>query len=446
MNSGLDTVEPRAPSSFPFSAIDEAIHILDAEPAPWSIQLEARVAGTFDQDRLRAAVQQALMRHPMAHARKVPASAFARGWRWEIPSVLDLDPMRIVQSGDDHALSSARGDLYSLSVPLAESPPVRVRIANHPGGDIIMLNVNHAAFDGFGSLRLLHSIARAYAGRPDPQAQVDVRKTRNVAALTEHRGSSPRARRVRLVMEKLSDFVGAPAQIAEQGTSERPGYGFHHVQLASEETDALISQRPPRATVNDVLVAALHVSIARWNEERDVAHRRIGVLVPTNLLPANSRAEFVGNFSVPVRVVTRPRHHSSSRDVLEAVAAQTQKMKREDTAAVMADLLSTPGRLPGWAKRALPALLWLTGNRLVDTAILSNLGKVDEMPSFGPDAGETIELWFSPPGRMPLGLAVGAVTAAGKLHLVFRYRHALLDAAAAADFANLYLTSLTKLV
>ena len=446
MNAGLGAVEPRAPACFPFSAIDEAIHTLDAEPAPWSIQLEARVAGTFDEDRLRAAVQQALIRHPMAHARKVPASAFARGWHWEIPSVLDLDPTRIVQCGDDHALASARGDLYSLSVPLAESPPVRVRVANHPGGDLIMLNVNHAAFDGFGSLRLLHSIARAYAGRPDPQAQVDVRKTRDVAALTEQPRSSHRLRRLRLVMEKLSDFVGAPARVAEQGRSERPGYWFHHVQLASEETEALVSRRPPGSTVNDVLVAALHVTVARWNEERHVARRRIGVLVPTNLLPANSRTQLVGNFSVPVRVVTRPRHHESSRDVLEAVAAQTQKMKREETAAVMADLLSTPARLPGWAKRGLPALLWLTGNRLVDTAILSNLGKVDEMPSFGPDAGETVELWFSPPGRMPLGLAVGAVTAADKLHLVFRYRHALLDAAAAADFADLYLRSLTKLV
>ncbi|MGH3821753.1 MAG: GTP cyclohydrolase I [Pseudonocardiaceae bacterium] len=46
--------------------------------------------------------------------------------------------------------------------------------------------------------------------------------------------------------------------------------------------------------------------------------------------------------------------------------------------------------------------------------------------------------------RMPVGLAVGAVTAEGRLHLVFRYRHPLFGPAEAADFANRYLTALDQ--
>ena len=35
-----------------------------------------------------------------------------------------------------------------------------------------MFNVNHAAMDGFGALRVLHSVARRYAGRPIPDSPV----------------------------------------------------------------------------------------------------------------------------------------------------------------------------------------------------------------------------------------------------------------------------------
>jgi hypothetical protein len=44
------------------------------------------------------------------------------------------------------------------------------------------------------------------------------------------------------------------------------------------------------------------------------------------------------------------------------------------------------------------------------------------------------ELGFSPPGRMPLGASFGAATLNGRLLITLRYRHPLLDAAAADQF------------
>ena len=43
-----------------------------------------------------------------------------------------------------------------------------------------------------------------------------------------------------------------------------------------------------------------------------------------------------------------------------------------------------------------------------------------------------------------MGLAVGAVTAEGRLHLVFRSRHPLFGPADITDFANRYLTALEQ--
>jgi hypothetical protein len=32
-----------------------------------------------------------------------------------------------------------RPDLESIAIPLVESPPLRARLASHPGGDVVML-------------------------------------------------------------------------------------------------------------------------------------------------------------------------------------------------------------------------------------------------------------------------------------------------------------------
>ncbi|MEA2844534.1 MAG: hypothetical protein QOJ69_2205, partial [Actinomycetota bacterium] len=83
-----------------------------------------------------------------------------------------------------------------------------------------------------------------------------------------------------------------------------------------------------------------------------------------------------------------------------------------------------------------------SGDRLVDTALLSNLGKIDEPPSFGPDVGDTTEMWFSAPCRMPLGLSIGTVTTAGRMHVAYRYRHPQFDAEGVARFADRYAVAL----
>ena len=98
-------------------------------------------------------------------------------------------------------------------------------------------------------------------------------------------------------------------------------------------------------------------------------------------------------------------------------------------------MLAGAGRLTIAVKRRLPDLIPLTGNLVVDTASLSNLGVLGALPVQG--------AWFSPPGRMPLGAAFGAVTLDGRLHLTLRYRHAQLSAAAARALVASYREALT---
>ena len=75
--------------------------------------------------------------------------------------------------------------------------------------------------------------------------------------------------------------------------------------------------------------------------------------------------------------------------------------------------------------------------------MLSNLGNITDPPAF--EALTATHMWFSTSAHMPRGLSVGAVTVGGRLHLCFRYRNALLDAAAGHEFAAEYAAALSAL-
>lgn len=422
------------------------MHLLDNEQAPWSIQLEAEVTGRLDEDRLQAAVREAISRHPMARARKLASRRSDRRPWWEITDDVDVEPVRVVPCADEAALARLRCELYSLSVPLAESPPLRVRLARRPpgdpAGDVVLMNVNHAAADGFGALRLMRSIARSYAGEPDGPLEADLASVRDIGTHLGG-GTSTRHRRRLELLEKLRDLARPPARVAPERPRDAAGYGFHHVSLSAERTAALGAIGS--CTVNDVLVAALHLAVDAWNQSHGQACGRISTLVPANLRPPDRAQEFVGNFSMPARLSTNRSERAGVTVVLDALAARAARRKVHGMGTALAQVLSNSPSLSIGAKQAIVALLTATGNRLVDTAILSNLGRVDDVPSFGADAGETVALWFSAPARMPLGLSVGATGAAGRLHLVFRSLHRLLDAEGASRFTDCYLDQLSRI-
>ncbi|HEX8760751.1 MAG TPA: hypothetical protein VF734_12435, partial [Pseudonocardiaceae bacterium] len=128
--------------------------------------------------------------------------------------------------------------------------------------------------------------------------------------------------------------------------------------------------------------------------------------------------------------------------IVNAIHRRTRRIKDECTPVAAVKLLDVLQHLPLPAKRSIARLA--ASERVIPTAILSNLGRLDEDLDFGPEL-RAREVWFSPPTRMPMGLAVGAVTAGGRLHLVFRYRPPLFSPTNVADFANRYLTALDQL-
>lgn len=137
--------------------------------------------------------------------------------------------------------------------------------------------------------------------------------------------------------------------------------------------ESLLALQASGTTINDVLVAALHLTAQSWNTKHGAPADRIGVQMPINIRPADRLWDVVSNLTSMVSVSTEPDDRADLATATAAVAEQTYEMRRNNRSYGLYDLLRATKKAPLEVKRAVPRLIHLTGDRFVDTAILSNL-------------------------------------------------------------------------
>ncbi|MDQ2884250.1 MAG: hypothetical protein M3Y48_24705 [Actinomycetota bacterium] len=87
--------------------------------------------------------------------------------------------------------------------------------------------------------------------------------------------------------------------------ARRPGSDFVFRALdIGETTTPGLTQRASGTTINDVLVAALHLTVQSWNTKYGVPTNRIGVQI--NIRPADRLWDVVSNLTSMVSVSTDP--------------------------------------------------------------------------------------------------------------------------------------------
>lgn len=414
--------------------LDELYMHLDREDEPWSVHIEVWVEESLDPEKLLEAVRQAAELHPIARARLGESSGTDFSYEWVIEDELADPPVTVVDTRDDAALDQARQALMGHSPALDRVGPFEIVLARRPKGegDVLLLNLHHAAGDGLGALRLIASILRAYRGDDDPHPDVDPLKVRDVTDLIGAEGIGDRVKRIRALAEHVARFASRPIRIEPAGgDDDAPAYGFATLRLGPDEIAKVMERRVGDATANDVLVAALGVTARRWNEQHGGSTGRAALMMPVNLRPEEWRFDVIANFASYVTVHLGEDDQNDMATAVAAVAEHTQKIKDDGIPGLIVDLLAFPTALPTGVKQRLQELIPLTGNVVVDTAVLSNLGKLDELPG-------VTRVGFSPPGRMPLGASFGVATLGDQMWVTLRYRHALFDAESAAKFLGLY--------
>lgn len=433
----------------PLSTMDELCLHLDTERFPWTIEFEIRAPGAIDESRLRDAVARAAAQHPMARARMRPYRLTDRVYEWEILDEIADDPVWVLRADDDVEMAERRAFIISAGIALDEAPPFRVWLVRRPGGDSLLLSANHVATDGMGTMRLMRSIVRAYADAPDPVMPIDPVADRDVKRIAGPTSALDRLSRLVGYGGGLRHAGGRLSRISVDGGEEgASGFGVHHEVVASEDFAALDPRRHTDATFNDLLLAALHLAIEDWNADHFAETDRITLMMPVNVRPREAWTETMANLSMMAQIHSSPADRDDAAALVRSVAAQTTRVKKSSSATVLLEVLDHSDWLPAVAKQAVPLLSPLSNDALIDTAVLSNLGRVDEPFDFGPGpwtSSAATEVWFSPPARMPLAIGVGAATLDGTLYLSFRYCRAQFDAPAAASFAEYYRRALTFL-
>ncbi|MDQ3765328.1 MAG: condensation domain-containing protein [Actinomycetota bacterium] len=431
-------------SSLPLTMLDESLLLLQETRASWNVQFELGADHHLDEAGLRQAVLNCCRRHTMARARLTPARNGETSYQWDVADEVDLDPLRVVDCPDGTALHRLRTELYTPAIALDTAPGFRVVLARRPGGDLVLLSASHIVADGVGALRLMQTIAREYHGEPDPPDPLPLAQARDLGSFLAPKTRSEKWARQLEGLRRLREALDPPSRIAVVGGTDRDGFEFLFRTLdIGETTTPALMQRPPDSTINDVLVAALHVTVQSWNAKHGVPTGRVGVQMPINVRPADRLWDVVSNLTSMVSVSTMPEDRVDLATATTAVAKQTYEMRRNDRAYGLFDLLEGTKKAPLGIKRAVPKLIQLTDDRLVDTAMLSNLGRIPEPPNFAakPDS-EPPELWFSPPCDPTCSVSVGVATSGQQLALVVRYRYEQFDADAAEKFTDLLIAQI----
>lgn len=432
VNTGLPTAT--RPGRARFAVADELTCYYDRPAEAATVHMEARVSGRLDETVLRAAVRAVLDAEPGLRVRQSATSRWQPGFYWEYHDAPDLDPVLTASFADESQLDLLRSALLSQSPPLRVAPPLRFLIASGPGGDALILNAHHSLLDGLSCLRLMRRVAAEYsmlAGAPSAAP-------RHQRAPRQPGGSPP--------LVKPPPRVSAISKIArqpEQGPpAARRGYGLRLVTWDGLADTAWL--RPAGISVNDLLIAALMITIGDWNAGHGRRPGPIRITMPVGDR-AQARADGLwANTSRLTSVTARVVPGAAALELLADVAAQTSYAKEHAGPQVdffSAALAAAP--VPVVIKDGvLRTALGLAGSFFCDTCLVSNLGVVEPI-GFGQMTAP--QLWFSTFAHMPRGLSLGALTTAGVLHLTFRYRRALLSDQAATDFAARYADTLQRL-
>jgi NRPS condensation-like uncharacterized protein len=433
-----------------FALADEMTCYYDRPAEPANVHLEVRVPGRLDLQAVRSCVAEVLGAHPRIMARRLPAR-WRRGHRWEYPVAAGSEPVQGTGYSHEDDLDRRRGAFLSASPPLSDAPPLRFLLASGPGGDCLILNAHHAAFDGLSCLRLMREVAGAYpADALGAEPATDVVAGRSPEAKGRHDASPPRPRPG---AADQRDEAPAPVRTTARngttvriaagpgGAADRPGYGAH---LVTWEGIALAEVvRSAGVSVNDVLIAALMVAVGDWNEARGASRGLIKITMPVGDKAQAGPDGRWANLSRLTTVAARVPPGALPGDLIADVARQTTAAKAEEGPQLdLASRVLAAVPMPVTVKHALlRSALRVAGPILCDTSLVSNLGPVEDL-AFG--ATLASQVWFSTSAHMPRGLSLGAVTAGGALRLAFRYRRALMSGADAAEFAGIYTKALDQ--
>jgi hypothetical protein len=428
--------------------LSEQLFVASERPdGPLTIALLSRVDGRLDADRVARAVAAVFARHPMARA-QLRDRAGAQGWR-----ILPRPVRDPVVELTARAAADVWRALEALSLrpfDLGAAPLVRVLVAHDPDGDWLGMVAHHLALDGRSLLALLTETMAAYPGPggvaeagETPPSHPPVPASRRVPPFRPAGG-----RRLRAVAGARRWVTPGSRFIAPVGRPGTPGMAFVPLVIPVPDRSTLPGGRRP--TVNDLLVAAGHLAVDRWNAGRGQSSGTLRIRIAVAAASVPGAAGELGSATGQETIATSPDVRRRPAALLGAVVEQTAAAKarppREQPGLTgrVAELLATAAP-PRLRTAVLRCAVSAVRPVLMPTVVLTNVGRIPEGLTAGPGGPRLTELSFAATGGMPQGLFICVTRFGDRLYLTFCHSLELFDAAAAEAFVGLFQAALREL-
>ena len=440
----------------PLSSLDQGI-VLCEQHREMTVHFEIALAESIDGSRFRRAVQAVVEQSERLRARVVIRRWTSNTVRWgERPAAECVDVAEVDCTRAE--LAEVRDAFVSRGFDVTTDPLVRFLIAHHgsEGSSLIVLS-HHVVSDGTGMWAVILQVSEQYGregiGEVDGGTSEDSSPGRDVSPMESVTGSdeAPDAERpavgpVRAILDAVRAILDAPRpeRLSPRGGARADDTLVELRILEGSVVEALL--RSPLmasvqgATLNDLLLLALHQALADWNSRCGRVPDQISVTVPINQRRRGDTT--LRNSAGQGSTVTSGADRSDPYEGLRSVVEQTRAIKQDRG---RADPSSSAGSLwfmPTGIRALIPRLVgFVSRERFLNTSRLSNMGRIEF-----PDTGlRFTDVWFSVPVRMPQGATVGVVQSGPNITVAVRCCRRLWDRSAAQEFADLVIDHAVEL-
>jgi hypothetical protein len=337
-------IRPRGDTAWPLVPFERYMLDDDRPAAPMTFTVTWRIEGPIVADRLRAALDLALVSHPLLACR------VARGGWAPAPGGV---PLRCLPAAAAPAVATQRLDLAhdaALDAVLVD------------GGDTaeLRLTFHHAACDGIGAMEFCGDVFAHYRGdvpaarRAEPALLADRRRLERPEVVDATWRDAVRhfaGEGWRFLADRAVAIPCGPA-----GSATMPAAALHPVRLSGSETAALRRRATAQgATLNELLLAVLVSVIARHCGAAAGSRRGawLGVVQPVSLRPSRP-ARLPACNAIGYAFLRRPLAACADWErLLPGIVADGQAIARFGLAACFNDALDLICRLPGPLRRPL---------------------------------------------------------------------------------------------
>jgi hypothetical protein len=325
----------------PFDYIDKIClaaasreHGISSAPT-WQLHVE----GDFDEEVARRAIGALARRYPLIASRAVSLdegkavdeTARVAYQMDPAPRVDDLFRVVDLSGAPDEAFEELRQEIFDHYMELSEDYPVQVTWARRGSGrGVLFLQQHHAVADGRAFFELLEDLCRFYdqalEGRlPDEIAPVPKLSEAWVAVPSPWRRAGYLLLGGLMHVRNLIRYLLRPLDPLASNTP-LDFTGHNQVRHLHVEADELARIRQVRGaagfSTNDVLTAALGLSLADWSAAHDHPVRRFNLLCPTDLRPRDGELRSFANHLSSFLVDVDPRGIAEPMALLASVRRQ----------------------------------------------------------------------------------------------------------------------------